>query len=118
MLNRPHAIFQWVKEYMPSIKEHFVLLAEPDHLLIRAPPLWATYNRPSAYPFFYIKPSEEKNAKIIQKYNPKDVPLKQFFPVGAFDASPLVQFSFRYDNRGINSLIFACACRTLSIDDF
>ncbi|WPT12924.1 Hydroxyproline O-arabinosyltransferase PLENTY [Picochlorum sp. SENEW3] len=87
MLNRPYAILQWVKEYMPSIKEHFVLLAEPDHLLIRAPPLWATYNRPSAYPFFYIKPSEEKNAKIIQKYNPKDVPLKQFFPVGP---SPLM----------------------------
>ncbi len=95
-LNRPHAILQWVKEYMPRIKEHFVLLAEPDHLLIRAPPLWATYSRPSAYPFFYIKPSEEKNAKIIQKYNPKDVPLKQFFPVGAFGAMyPLYFLSSR-----------------------
>jgi len=30
---------------MPKIKEKYVLMAEPDHLFIRAPPLWAETNR-------------------------------------------------------------------------
>lgn len=87
LLNRPHAVLQWVERCMPKIPEHFVLLAEPDHLFIRAPPLWATYNRMSAFPFSYMNPKDEKNAKIIQKYNPKGIPLRVFRPMGP---SPLM----------------------------
>jgi hypothetical protein len=87
LLNRPYAVQQWVKNFMGGIPEHFVLLAEPDHLFIRAPPLWATYNRPSAFPFFYLDTKGEDSVKIIQRYNTKGVPLKNFFPVGP---SPLM----------------------------
>jgi hypothetical protein len=87
LLNRPHAVKQWVEKCMQKIPEHFVLLAEPDHLFIRAPPLWATYTRMSGFPFSYMHPKDEKNAKIIQKYNPKGVPLRVFRPMGP---SPLM----------------------------
>lgn len=87
LLNRPHAVKQWVEKCMHKIPEHFVLLAEPDHLFIRAPPLWATYTRMSTFPFSYMNPKHEKNAKIIQKYNPKGFPLRLFRPIGP---SPLM----------------------------
>jgi hypothetical protein len=87
MLNRPYAVQQWVKRYMSMVPEHFVLLAEPDHVFIRAPPLWASYNRPSAYPFSFMDVKNEKHQAIFQKFNVKNVPLKQWFAVGP---SPLL----------------------------
>ena len=76
MLNRPYAVQQWVKQYMGKIPEHFVLLAEPDHVFIRAPPLWSTYNRPSAYPMGFMDVQNPKHRAIFQKFNPKGVPVK------------------------------------------
>jgi hypothetical protein len=87
MLNRPYAVQQWVTHYMAKIPEHFVLLAEPDHIFIRAPPLWATYSRPSAYPMGFIDTQNAKHRTIFQKFNVKNVPLKQWHPVGP---SPLM----------------------------
>ena len=49
VLNRPYAILQWVQNYMPKMKEHYVLMAEPDHLFVRAPPLWATRDKYAIY---------------------------------------------------------------------
>lgn len=87
MLNRPYAVQQWVKRYITKIPEHFVLLAEPDHVFIRAPPLWATYNRPSGYPFSFMDVHNTKHRDIFQKYNTKNVPIKQWNAVGP---SPLM----------------------------
>ena len=82
MLNRPYAVHQWVAHYMSKIPEHFVLLAEPDHVFIRAPPLWATYSRPSAYPMGFMDTQNTKHREIFEKFNVKKVPLKQWQAVG------------------------------------
>lgn len=42
VLNRPYGILQWVREYLKTIPEKYVLMSEPDHLFVKAPPLWAT----------------------------------------------------------------------------
>jgi hypothetical protein len=87
MLNRPYAVHQWVDRYMRMIPENFVLLAEPDHLFIRAPPLWASYNRPSAYPYGFIDVNNEKHRAVFERFNTKSVPVKQWHQVGP---SPLM----------------------------
>ena len=76
MLRRPYAVQQWVKHYMGKIPEHFVLLTEPDHVFIRAPPLWATYNRPSAYPMGFMDVKNPEHRAIFEKFNAKNVPVK------------------------------------------
>ena len=42
VLNRPYGILQWVRKYLDTIPEKYVLMSEPDHLFVRPPPLWAT----------------------------------------------------------------------------
>ncbi len=67
---------------MATVPERYLLLGEPDHVFIRAPPLWATPTRPAAFPFFYIEPTNAKYKSIIARYNKKKVPPDALDPVG------------------------------------
>ena len=40
VLNRPYAFVQWVQKHMDQIPEDYILMAEPDHIFVRPPPLW------------------------------------------------------------------------------
>jgi hypothetical protein len=40
VLNRPFAFLQWVQKYMDQIPEDYILMAEPDHIFVKPPPLW------------------------------------------------------------------------------
>ena len=40
VLNRPYAFLQWVQNFMPSIPEDYIFMAEPDHIFVKPPPLW------------------------------------------------------------------------------
>lgn len=80
VLTRPYAFQQWARKALPSIPERYVFMAEPDHLFLRAPPLWATPTRPAAFPFFYIEPA--KYPDIVAKFNAKNVSLDQMDPIG------------------------------------
>ena len=51
-MNRPWALTQWLAR--APIAEDFVLMTEPDHVFIAAPPLTATLAAPSAAPFWYV----------------------------------------------------------------
>lgn len=54
-------------------------LAQPPTAI---PPLdWAPARRPAAFPFFYIEPVAMKS--IIDRFNPKKVPIDQFEKIGA-----------------------------------
>lgn len=44
VLERPHAFKQWVRSHLPRLPEKYIFMVEPDHVLLRAPPLWATPN--------------------------------------------------------------------------
>ncbi|KAI3426134.1 hypothetical protein D9Q98_008513 [Chlorella vulgaris] len=80
VLDRPFAFKQWVEQHLHKIPENYIWMGEPDHLFIRPPPLWATPERPAAFPFFYIEPARFKS--IIDRFNPKDVPITQFDAIG------------------------------------
>ncbi|EFN56305.1 hypothetical protein CHLNCDRAFT_22296, partial [Chlorella variabilis] len=80
VLDRPYAFKQWVDKYLDKIPENYIWMGEPDHVFIRPPPLWATPERPAAFPFFYIEPVRFKN--IIDRFNPKGVPITEFDTIG------------------------------------
>ncbi|KAK1277414.1 hypothetical protein QJS04_geneDACA007378 [Acorus gramineus] len=68
VLNRPWAFVQWLEK--ATIEEDYILMAEPDHIFLKPLPNLARGGFPAAFPFFYIKPTE--NMKIIRKYYPKE----------------------------------------------
>jgi hypothetical protein len=39
VLHRPWAFVQWLP-YAVKLPEEYVLMAEPDHIFLRIPPLW------------------------------------------------------------------------------
>ena len=59
----------------------YILMAEPDHILVKPLPNLAYDNDPAAFPFFYITPSEHE--KIIRKYYPEERgPITNVDPIG------------------------------------
>ena len=40
VLNRPYGFLQWVRKFVPLIKERYILMIEPDYIFVRPPPLW------------------------------------------------------------------------------
>lgn len=85
VLNRPYAFVQWVKQQ--KIPEKYVLMSEPDHIMIRPLPNFMTSEDPAAFPFFYIEPGSTKNAGITQKFTGK-LTLEQLDEIAPIGNSP------------------------------
>ena len=45
VLDRPWGLKQWAHEYSHTIPERYILMAEPDHIILRPIPLLATDTR-------------------------------------------------------------------------
>lgn len=58
------------------ITERYVLMAEPDHILLRPLPNRMRGQRPFAFPFFYIAPNDPKYQAIARRFV-GDVSLKE-----------------------------------------
>ncbi|OWM88486.1 hypothetical protein CDL15_Pgr023987 [Punica granatum] len=67
VLNRPWAFVQWLQQ--AEIKEDYILMAEPDHIILKPIPNLSRGGLGAAFPFFYIE---------AQKY---ESTLWKFFPV-------------------------------------
>ncbi|KAL8527793.1 hypothetical protein ACS0TY_005577 [Phlomoides rotata] len=79
VLNRPWAFVQWLEK--STIEEEYILMAEPDHIFLKPLPNLVYGEYPAAFPFFYIKPSE--NEKILRKFFPEEMgPVTNIDPIG------------------------------------
>ncbi|ONK63595.1 uncharacterized protein A4U43_C07F16880 [Asparagus officinalis] len=79
VLNRPWAFVQWLER--AHIEEDYILMAEPDHIFVNPLPNLARGSYPAAFPFFYIKPTD--NEKIIRKFYPEENgPVTNVDPIG------------------------------------
>ncbi|KAF6155405.1 hypothetical protein GIB67_019931 [Kingdonia uniflora] len=79
VLNRPWAFVQWLEK--AKINEEYILMAEPDHILVNPLPNLGQNGYPAAFPFFYIRPDENK--QIIRKYYPEEKgPVTDVDPIG------------------------------------
>lgn len=79
VLNRPWAFVQWLSK--AKIEEEYILMAEPDHVLVKPLPNLSTGDLPAAFPFFYISPRAHE--KILRKYFPEEKgPISNIDPIG------------------------------------
>ncbi|AQK85575.1 hydroxyproline O-arabinosyltransferase PLENTY isoform X1 [Zea mays] len=79
VLNRPWAFVQWIQK--AKIVEEYILMAEPDHVFVKPLPNLSHGDEPAAFPFFYIKPTE--NEKILRKFFPEEKgPISNIDPIG------------------------------------
>lgn len=68
VLSRPNAFIQWAQKLAAGeihIDEDYVMMGEPDHLILRPIPNLMKGDRAACFPFFYIEP--EKHAPLIQR---------------------------------------------------
>ncbi|KAG2240253.1 hypothetical protein Bca52824_090896 [Brassica carinata] len=84
VLNRPWAFVQGLER--ATIKEDYVLMAEPDHIFVNPLPNLAAGGSPAVFPFFYITPQKFEN--IVRKYYPVEMgPVTNIDPIGS---SPVI----------------------------
>lgn len=81
VLNRPWAFQQFLEK--TNISEEYIFMSEPDHLMLKPMPNWATPTKAAAFPFHYMKAQDDpKHPPIIAHFNKKNVPLDKIFPTG------------------------------------
>nr|CAB3503597.1 unnamed protein product [Digitaria exilis] len=79
VLNRPWAFVQWLQK--ADIKEEYILMAEPYHIIVKPIPDLSRDGRPADFPFFYIEP--KKNENVLRKFFPEDMgPITNIDPIG------------------------------------
>jgi hypothetical protein len=64
-MHRPWALSQWLVRM--AIPEDFILMTEPDHIFVAAPPLAATAATPAAASFWYVDCSIKMNKAHCDK---------------------------------------------------
>ncbi|XP_062233467.1 hydroxyproline O-arabinosyltransferase 1-like [Phragmites australis] len=67
VLNRPWAFVQWLQR--ADIQEEYILMAEPDHIIVKPIPNLSRDGRAAAFPFFYIDPKKYEN--VLRKFFPE-----------------------------------------------
>ncbi|XXG51996.1 hypothetical protein AAC387_Pa03g0429 [Persea americana] len=79
VLNRPWAFVQWLKK--ANIEEEYILMAEPDHIIVKPIPNLTKGGLGVAFPFFYIEP--KKYESTLRKFFPEDKgPITNIDPIG------------------------------------
>ncbi|KAL7150936.1 hypothetical protein ABFS83_05G147100 [Erythranthe nasuta] len=79
VLNRPWAFVQWLQQ--TDIKEDYILMSEPDHIMVKPIPNLARDGMGAAFPFFYIEP--KKYESVLRKFFPEERgPITNIDPIG------------------------------------
>ncbi|KAL6523883.1 Hydroxyproline O-arabinosyltransferase 1 [Orobanche minor] len=80
VLNRPWAFVQWLQQ--ADIEEDYILMSEPDHILVKPIPNLSTDDGlGAAFPFFYIDP--KKYHTVLRKFFPgENGPITKIDPIG------------------------------------
>jgi len=85
VLNRPYAFNQWLDA--GYVEEKYILMSEPDHLLLRPLPNKMRGRRPFAFPFHYITAWDPKFQDIARKFV-GDVPVSELEKVPPIGNAP------------------------------
>ncbi|CAN4076894.1 unnamed protein product [Withania somnifera] len=79
VLNRPWAFVQWIQQ--AQIEEDYILMAEPDHVIVKPIPNLSKDGFGAAFPFFYIEP--RKYESVLRKFFPEQKgPITNIDPIG------------------------------------
>jgi len=86
VLNRPYAFLQWIKTV--KIPEKYVLMCEPDHILLKPMPNLMKGKKPAAFPFFYIEPTKENFLPITERFVGKLETVEEKSQIAPIGSSP------------------------------
>ncbi|XP_055820227.1 hydroxyproline O-arabinosyltransferase 1 [Solanum dulcamara] len=79
VLNRPWAFVQWLQQ--AQIEEDYILMSEPDHVIVKPIPNLSKDGLGAAFPFFYIEP--KKYESVLRKFFPQENgPITDIDPIG------------------------------------
>ncbi|KAF9613334.1 hypothetical protein IFM89_007063 [Coptis chinensis] len=79
VLNRPWAFVQWLKQ--ADIKEDYILMSEPDHIIVKPIPNLSRNGLGAAFHFSYIQPNKYESA--LRKFFPEEEgPITNIDPIG------------------------------------
>ena len=68
VMNRPHAITQFLAKLPASLTEEYVLIAETDHVFMSEPPNRATPDKPACFPFGYMDAKAATLRPIVSRF--------------------------------------------------
>ena len=68
VMNRPHAVTQFLAQLPASLTEEYVLIAETDHIFMKEPKNQATPSRPVCYPFGYMDASAKELRPVVSQW--------------------------------------------------
>lgn len=86
VMSRPQAIKQWLQKPECDFPEEYVLMAEPDHLIVRPLLNPMQGERPASFPFFYIAP--HRFAHIVRRTLGQDLTDSQVEGIDPIGNSP------------------------------
>ena len=92
VLSRPFAFNNFIEGgHLDAIEEEYILMAEPDHILLRPMANFVEdgYNA-IAFPFFYIATGDEQNAPLIAKVLGRELPRAELEAIDGTGNSPVV----------------------------
>eukprot|EP00322_Chrysochromulina_rotalis_P008073 CAMPEP_0115889472 /NCGR_PEP_ID=MMETSP0287-20121206/32843_1 /TAXON_ID=412157 /ORGANISM="Chrysochromulina rotalis, Strain UIO044" /LENGTH=82 /DNA_ID=CAMNT_0003346193 /DNA_START=20 /DNA_END=265 /DNA_ORIENTATION=+ len=68
VMNRPHAVTQFLANLPASLTEEYVLVAETDHVFLKEPQNRATPLKPVCFPFGYMNAKAPELRPIVAKW--------------------------------------------------
>lgn len=68
VMNRPHAVTQFLANLPPALTEQYVLIVETDHLFMKEPKNRATPSKPVCFPFGYMDAKAKELHPIVAKW--------------------------------------------------
>ncbi|CAL5443711.1 unnamed protein product [Camellia sinensis] len=78
VLNRPWDLYNG---FSKRTSKNYILMAEPDHIIVKPIPNLSRDGRGAAFPFFYIEP--QKYESVLRKFFPKEKgPISNIDPIG------------------------------------
>ncbi|WMV41730.1 hypothetical protein MTR67_035115 [Solanum verrucosum] len=80
VLNRPWAFVQWLQQ--AQNEKDYILMSEPDHVIVKNIPNLSKDGLGAAFPFFYIEP--KKFDSVLRKFFPQqNGPITDIDPIGS-----------------------------------
>ncbi|RVX19754.1 Hydroxyproline O-arabinosyltransferase 1 [Vitis vinifera] len=94
VLNRPWAFVQWLQQ--ADIKEDYILMAEPDHIIVKPIPNLSRDGLGAAFPFFYIQPKKYAYAVASALHDVGNILFKDFMIQPPWDTEIGKKFIIHY----------------------
>ncbi|KAL1504143.1 hypothetical protein AB1Y20_010552 [Prymnesium parvum] len=68
VMNRPHAITQFLERLPAALTEQYLLIAETDHVFIKEPKNRATTTKPVCFPFGYMNAKASELRPVVSRW--------------------------------------------------